>query len=190
MSINLQKQQTVSLQKQSGAATLTKLQMGLGWDAKKGFLGFGGGDIDLDASCVMFAGTNVVDTVWFRQLRSQDGSITHSGDNRTGEGDGDDEVIYVDLARLPANVSHLVFTVNSFTGQTFAKVKNAYCRITDNAGKELARYDLSDAATGSHTGMIMVKVSRQDNDWSCTALGVALNGRTWEEMQAAMMRVL
>ncbi len=110
MGINLQKGQKISLDKEAGGG-LTRIVMGLGWDAAKskggmlgGLFGGGGGDsIDLDASCLMFdeAG-NLLDTVWFRQLRSQDGSIQHSGDNRTGEGEGDDEQIQVNLASVPA----------------------------------------------------------------------------------------
>jgi stress response protein SCP2 len=127
MAVNLQKGQKISLDKEAGSA-LTKVVMGLGWDVakKKGFFGFGGGsaEIDLDTSCLMFdeAG-QMVDIVWFRQLQSKDGSIKHSGDNRTGAGEGDDEQIMVDLSRVPANVKSLVFTVNSFTGQTFLRSK-------------------------------------------------------------------
>ena len=76
---------------------------------------------------------NSVGLVWFRQLASRDGAIEHSGDNLTGEGDGDDETIHVDLQRLPGTIQHLVFTVNSFRGQTFDQVENAYCRILDDA---------------------------------------------------------
>jgi len=99
MSVNLQKGQKISLDKEAGG-TLTKITMGLGWDAvkTKGFLGFGGKTeaVDLDASVVMFdEGNRLVDTVWFRQLKSKDGSIVHTGDNRTGAGDGDDEQINV-----------------------------------------------------------------------------------------------
>ena len=105
MAINLQKGQKISLSKESGGA-LSKIVMGVGWDAKKSGGGllkgmFGGGSssaIDLDASCVLFDEKNgVVDTVYFGQLKSRDGSIVHTGDNRTGEGDGDDEQILVDL---------------------------------------------------------------------------------------------
>ena len=89
---------------------------------------FGGGgsndSIDLDASCIMFdASKQPIDAIWFGQLQSKDGSIVHTGDNRTGAGDGDDEVINVDLSRIPAHVQSLVFTVNSFTGQTFEKLR-------------------------------------------------------------------
>jgi tellurium resistance protein TerZ len=142
MAINLQKGQKISLSKESGG-TLSKVVMGLGWDAKKSGGGmlkgmFGGGSsssIDLDASCVLFNDQNkVVDTVYFGQLKSRDGSIVHTGDNRTGDGDGDDEQIIVDLDKIPATVKSLVFTVSSYTGQTFAEVENVLLnqiRITD-----------------------------------------------------------
>jgi len=155
MAVSLQKGQRISLSKEAGG-TLNKVVMGLGWDAVKksgGFLGFGGRapEIDLDASCLMFDENNkLFDTIWFRQLKSNDGSIQHSGDNRTGAGDGDDEQISVNLDRVPSQVKALVFTVNSFTGQSFAQVANAYCRIIDGANqRELARYDLS--VQGSHS---------------------------------------
>jgi len=149
MAINLQKGQKISLSKESGGA-LTKVVMGLGWDAKKVSVGllkgmFGGGgasdSIDLDASCVLFDEQNkVVDTVWFRQLKSRDGSIVHTGDNRTGDGDGDDEQIIVALDKVPANVKSLVFTVSSFTGQTFDAIDNAFCRLVDSStNNEVAR---------------------------------------------------
>ena len=135
MAISLSKGQTISLAKES--AGLSKIHMGLGWDPVKKKVGFlasllgggggGGGDIDLDASCLMFdQAKQLVDIVWFRQLKSKDGAVTHTGDNLTGEGDGDDESIIVDLDRLPAGVQTLVFTVNSFRGQTFDEVENAF----------------------------------------------------------------
>ena len=144
MSISLQKGQKISLAKEGGGA-LTTVVMGLGWDVmqKKGMFGFGGGkqEIDLDASCLLFDERGaLLDTVWFKQLRSHDGSIQHSGDNRTGEGGGDDEQIIVNLGSVPANVKSLVFTVNSFTGQGFLQVKNAFCRMIDKVtGKDIAR---------------------------------------------------
>jgi tellurium resistance protein TerZ len=130
MSISLQKGQKISLAKEGGGA-LTTVVMGLGWDVmeKKGFLGFGGGkqEIDLDASCLLFDERGaLLDTVWFRQLRSRDGSIQHSGDNRTGEGGGDDEQIIVNLGAVPANVKSLVFTVNSFTGRVFRRSRTLF----------------------------------------------------------------
>jgi len=185
MSVNLQKGQKISLEKEAGGA-LSKVTMGLGWDAvkSKGFLGFGSKSqaIDLDASCVLFDESNrPLDVVWFRQLKSRDGSIVHTGDNRTGAGDGDDEQIVVDLARVPAEVRALVFTVNSFTGQNFSQVENAYCRLV-NAGnqKEVARYNLS--VQGSHTAQIMAKLYRHNGEWKMHAIGENGNGRTFDDL--------
>ncbi|MDR2032034.1 MAG: TerD family protein [Azoarcus sp.] len=188
MAVNLQKGQKISLSKEAGG-TLTKVVMGLGWDAadrKRGIFGiFSGGDeneIDLDASCLLFDDQNtLVDSVWFRQLHSRDGSIQHTGDNRTGAGDGDDEQIIVDLARVPANIKALVFTVNSFTGQDFSQVGNAFCRIVDGTtDKELARYDLS--VQGNHSAQIMAKVYRHNDEWKMHAIGENGIGRTFQDL--------
>ncbi|MGZ5012351.1 MAG: TerD family protein [Methylobacter sp.] len=186
MAINLQKGQKISLSKESGGA-LSKVVMGLGWDAKKVPLGklkglFGGGgsseSIDLDASCVMFDDQNkAVDIIYFGQLKSRDGSIIHTGDNRSGAGDGDDEQIKVDLDKVPANIKSMVFTVNSFSGQTFDQVDNAYCRIVDSSNDvEVARYTLS--AQGSHTAQIMAKLYRHNGEWKMHAIGENGVGRT------------
>lgn len=185
MSVNLQKGQKISLAKEAGGA-LARVTMGLGWDAVKsrGFFGFGAKaeSIDLDASCVMFDEANrPVDVVWFRQLKSRDGSIVHTGDNRTGAGEGDDEQIIVDLARVPANVKSLVFTVNSFTGQSFSQVENAYCRIVDAGNqKEVARYELS--VQGAHTAQIMAKLYRHNGEWKMHAIGENGSGRTFDDL--------
>lgn len=188
--VSLAKGQTVRLEK-SGGGTLTKVTMGLGWDVRKakgllGMFGGGGGDIDLDASCLLFdAGSSLVDQIWFRQLRSADGSIVHTGDNRTGAGDGDDEQIVVDLASLPASVKTLVFTVNSFTGDTFDRIENAYCRLIDTpTNTELARYDLT--GVGSHTGQVMAKLTRGVGGWDMKALGDKTTGRTFHDMMPAI----
>lgn len=184
--ISLQKGQTVRLEKRGGG-TLTRVTMGLGWDVRKskgllGMFGGGGSDIDLDASCLLFgAGGRLIDEVWFKQLKSRDGSVVHSGDNRTGAGDGDDEMIHVDLTRLPAAVTALVFTVNSFQGDTFDRIENAYCRLVDAAGGgELARYDLT--GSGSHTGQVMAQMTRTGDAWDMKALGVRTKGRTFHDM--------
>lgn len=185
MALTLQKQQTISLEKTAGSS-LSSISLGLGWDpVKTGFLGKmlgGGSDIDLDASCILLnSDFQKIDLVWFRQLKSQDGSIKHSGDNRTGDGDGDDETIHVDLQRLPTSVKYLIFTVNSFQGQTFDKVEKAYCRIL-NAGNnsELARFNLSEK--GGHTGIVMASLTRQNNDWEFKAIGTTTNGRTADDL--------
>jgi len=185
MSVNLTKGQKISLDKEAGG-TLSQVTMGLGWDAvkSKGFLGFGSKsvDIDLDASCLLFDEANKpVDAVWFRQLKSRDGSVMHSGDNRTGAGDGDDEQISVNLSQVPAGVKSIVFTVNSFTGQSFAQVQNAYCRLVNAGnGKEVARFDLS--VQGSHNAQIMAKLYRHNGEWKMHAIGENGTGRTFEEL--------
>jgi tellurium resistance protein TerZ len=185
MAVNLQKGQKISLEKEAGGA-LSRVTMGLGWDVSKsgGFFGFGAKTqaVDLDASVVMFDDANrPIDVVWFRQLKSRDGSITHTGDNRTGAGDGDDEQIIVDLRTVPASVKSLVFTVNSFTGQNFSTVQNAFCRLFDtNSGKEIARYDLS--VQGSHTAQIMAKLYRHNGEWKMHAIGENGTGRTFDDL--------
>jgi tellurium resistance protein TerZ len=185
MALTLTKNQTISLEKTAGGG-LTAISLGLGWDPEKaGFMGRlmgNGGDVDLDASCILFdADFKPVDLVWFRQLTSRDGSIQHSGDNRTGEGDGDDESITVDLQRLPATVKSLVFTVNSFTGQNFEKIANAYCRIVNVSNKtELARFNLSEK--GRHTGVVMASLVRENGGWEFKAIGQVTNGRTADDL--------
>ncbi|MCD0158543.1 MULTISPECIES: TerD family protein [unclassified Deinococcus] len=184
MPISLQKGQQISLAKEAGPSLQT-VRMGLGWDAikKKGFLGFGGGsvDVDLDANALMFDGSGqLVDAVWFRQLQSKDGSVRHSGDNRTGAGDGDDETITVDLTRVPASVQTVVFSVNNYTGQNFSQVDNAYCRLVNTQGdQEIARFNLS--VQGDHTAMILASLKRSGNDWTMTAIGTPSRGRTYTD---------
>ncbi len=196
MAVNLTKGQKISLEKEAGQA-LTKIVMGLGWDmAKKsggrGLFGmFRGGSnsesIDLDASCLMFdEGKNLLDAVYFGQLKSNDGSIHHTGDNLTGEGDGDDEQIIVNLSRVPADVKALVFTVSSFRGQTFDDVANAFCRIVNEAnGKEVAKYVLS--SQGPHTAQIMAKLYRHNGEWKMAALGENCDGRTFRDMLPSVL---
>jgi tellurium resistance protein TerZ len=192
VSVSLSKGQTVSLVKGgTGAGAgggLTKVRMGLGWDAvrKRGLFRSRAQTIDLDASALLFdASGKLVDQVWFRQLTSKDGSVQHTGDNLTGDGEGDDESIRVDLAAVPAKVATLVFTVNSFTGQDFSQIENAFCRLIDESNEaEIARYDLS--GSGSHTAQIMAKVSRDGSGWSMTAIGTPASGRTFHDLLPAI----
>lgn len=184
--INLQKNQSINLKKGDGSA-LTRVRMGLGWDVAKskgGFLSglFGGGEdsIDLDASVIGFdASGNKVDVVYFGKLKGFSGAVQHTGDNRTGEGDGDDESIIVDLSLIPQNVHSLIFTVNSYTGQTFEKIANATCRLLDVSGgreTEVAKINLS--ASGNHTGVAMSALIRNaDGGWSFKAISEICNGR-------------
>lgn len=188
MSVNMTKGQQVSLTK-AGGGTLTKVRMGLGWDATKKRGMFGGmksQSIDLDASCLLFDGAgNLVDQVWFQQLNSADGSVRHTGDNRTGAGDGDDESVVVDLSRVPSSVKTLVFTVNSFTGQDFSQIENAYCRLVDETNEEeIAKFSLT--GSGQHTAQLMAKVTREGQGWAMTAIGAAASGRTFRELLPAV----
>jgi tellurium resistance protein TerZ len=187
VSINLTKGQKVSLAKRDGGS-LSVVRMGLGWDAvkKRGLFGSTSQQIDLDASALLFdARGDLVDAVWFRQLRSQDGSVQHTGDNLTGAGEGDDETILVDLTRLPAAITQIAFVVSSFTGQDFSQIENAFCRLVDQTtGDELARFVLS--GSGRHNAQIMAKVGRGDGGgWTMTAIGAVATGRTFQELLPA-----
>ena len=171
--VSLQKNQTVSLVK-GGRPLLSQVKMGLGWEPA-----YRGKDIDLDASVIAYGPQrNHVDSCYFGKLSIVGGAIKHSGDNLTGEGGGDDEVIVVDLGRLPQEVTGLVFTVNSFSGQKFTEVAKAYCRLLDAAtGEELVRFDLTNAE--AQTGVMMAKLVRQfSGEWDMTAMGDFVKSRT------------
>ncbi|MGW7241359.1 TerD family protein [Streptomyces sp. NPDC054804] len=175
--VSLQKNQTVSLVK-GGSPLLSLVHMGLGWEPA-----FRGKDIDLDASVIAYGPQrDHVDSCYFGKLSILNGAIKHSGDNLTGEGGGDDEVIVVDLGRIPPEVTGLVFTVNSFSGQKFTEVAKAYCRLLDAAtGEELVRFDLTNAE--AQTGVMMAKLVRQfSGEWDMTALGEFVKARTVRNM--------
>jgi tellurium resistance protein TerZ len=183
MALSLAKNESLSLIK-SDSTPLTKVILGLGWDAaaKKGLfaaLTGGGGDIDLDASAILLdSDKKVVDTVWFQQLQSKDGSVRHSGDNLTGDGDGDDERISIDLAGVSPSVTSIVLVVTSFQGQTFDKVRNVFARVIDTStGREteVVKYNLADA--GNKTASVIAKLTRSGAGWTFTALGNPANGR-------------
>ncbi|MEU1283833.1 TerD family protein [Kitasatospora sp. NPDC005856] len=188
MSVNLAKGQRVSLQKEQGAA-LTVVRMGLGWRAapKRGLFGSRSRKIDLDASALLYAERTPSDVVFFSHLESNDGSVRHTGDNlEGGSGAEDDEAILVDLVHVPVNITQVVFTVSSYTGQTFAEVQRAHCRLVDETtGLELARYEL--AGGGPHTGQIMAKVVRDGNGgWEMQAIGAPAKGRTFQDLLPAI----
>lgn len=175
--VSLQKNQTVSLVK-GGRPLLSQVKMGLGWEPA-----YRGKDIDLDASVIAYGPQrNHIDSCYFGKLSIVGGAIKHSGDNLTGEGGGDDEVIVVDLGRIPQEVSGLVFTVNSFSGQKFTEVAKAYCRLLDAAtGEELVRFDLTNAEP--QTGVMMAKLIRQfSGEWEMTAMGDFVKARTVRNM--------
>ncbi|MGW4034655.1 TerD family protein [Streptomyces sp. NPDC004838] len=171
--VSLQKNQTVSLVK-GGRPLLSQVKMGLGWEPA-----YRGKNIDLDASVIAYGpNRNHLDSCYFGKLNILNNAIRHSGDNLTGEGAGDDEVITVDLGRLPAEATGLVFTVNSFSGQKFTEVAKAYCRLLDaSTGEELVRFELTSAEP--QTGVMMAKLIRQfSGEWEMTAMGDFVKSRT------------
>ena len=175
MAVSLSKGGNVSLTKEAGAAGLFRVEVALGWDVRTTT----GVDFDLDASALMLnaSGKVVSDQhfVFYGNLASPDGSIVHQGDNLTGEGDGDDEVVNVDLTAVPAEVERVVFPVSIYDadvrGQDFGQVMNAYIRVVnaDNS-QELTRYDLSEDAS-SETAMVFGELYRRDGEWKFRAVG-------------------
>ncbi|MDG9720147.1 TerD family protein [Streptomyces sp. DH24] len=173
MGVSLSKGGNVSLSKE--APGLTAVLVGLGWDVRTTT----GTDYDLDASALLVneSGKVLSDRhfVFFNNLKSPDGSVEHTGDNLTGEGEGDDEAIKVDLTTVPADVTRIVFPVSIHDaenrGHSFGQVRNAYIRVVNQAGgAELARYDLSeDAAT--ETAMVFGELYRNGAEWKFRAVG-------------------
>lgn len=188
MAITLEKGQRIDLTK--GKAGLTNILVGLGWDPVSqggGFLGklFGGGggaDIDCDASVLMLKNdkfTENKDLIYFGNLKSKCGSVEHTGDNLTGEGDGDDEQVLVNLNKVPGNVNKLVFVVNIYDAlrrnQHFGMIQNAYIRIVDRSNnQELVKYNLKDEYAGK-TSLIVGELYRHENDWKFAAVGNGTN---------------
>jgi len=171
--VSLTKGGNVSLTKQAPA--MTAALIGLGWDARS----TSGAEFDLDASALMVGvdGKILSDShfVFFNNLTSPDGSVEHTGDNLTGEGEGDDEVVKVDLAAVPAECDKIVFPVSIYEadqrGQNFGQVRNAFIRVVDQAGgSEIARYDLSEDAS-TETAMIFGELYRNNGEWKFRAVG-------------------
>jgi tellurium resistance protein TerD len=173
MSVSLSKGGNVSLTK--AAPNLTSALVGLGWDARS----TSGADFDLDASALLVGPNGKVLSdqhfVFFNNLTSPDGSVEHTGDNLTGEGEGDDEVIKVDLPRVPAEVDRIVFPVSIYDAETrqqsFGQVRNAYIRVVDaNSDVEIARYDLTEDAS-TETAMLFGELYRNSGEWKFRAVG-------------------
>lgn len=168
--IELTEGQELLLAREDGQS-LTRLRMAVGWDHARtaGFLGTGAPPIDLDASAVQFAGSQLFDLAFFNNLRTRDGSVEHLGDNLTGRGEGDDEVITVDLERVYAKVDTIVFLVSSYQGHSLEWVSNAYCRLVDADDVELARFTLTLGVP--ETGLAMAKIFRDGDGWKLRAIG-------------------
>ncbi|QIS15698.1 MULTISPECIES: TerD family protein [Nocardia] len=173
MSVTLNKGGNVSLSKQ--APNLTRVAVALGWDVRTTT----GADYDLDASALA-TGPNLKvlsdsHFVFYNNLRSPEGTIEHTGDNLTGEGEGDDETINVDLGATPPNITNVFFAVSiheaDARGQSFGQVRNAYIRVIDSTtGQELARYDLSEDAS-TETAMVFGELYRHGAEWKFRAIG-------------------
>ena len=179
MAVNLQKGQKVDLTK--GNPGLTKLLVGLGWDTNKYDGGF---DFDLDAAAFLLGAngkvTSDADFVFYNNLKHASGSVEHMGDNLTGEGEGDDEQVKVDLAKVPANIEKIAFTVTIHDAearkQTFGQVSNAFIRILDEASnKELIRYDLGEDFS-VETAVIVGELYKHSGEWKFSAIGSGFQG--------------
>jgi tellurium resistance protein TerD len=173
MSVSLTKGGNVSLSKE--APGLTKILVGLGWDARS----TDGADFDLDASAIMLNDADKVVSdqhfIFFNNLKSPDGSVEHTGDNLTGEGEGDDEAIKINLGGVPSEVLKVVFPVSIYEAdgrsQNFGQVRNAFIRIVnDSNSTEIARYDLSEDAS-TETAMVFGEVYRAGAEWKFRAVG-------------------
>ncbi|MFD9220395.1 TerD family protein [Streptomyces sp. NBC_00322] len=173
MGVSLSKGGNVSLTK--AAPNLTAVTVGLGWDARSTT----GTDFDLDASALLTNAEGKVandgNFVFFNNLKSPDGSVEHTGDNLTGEGEGDDEQIKVNLASVPADVDKIVFPVSIYEAesrqQSFGQVRNAFIRVVNQAdNNELARYDLSEDAS-TETAMVFGELYRNGAEWKFRAIG-------------------
>lgn len=178
MAISLTKGGNVSLTKE--APGITKTTVGLGWNPRV----TDGQAFDLDAIAFLVTESGKVradnDFIFFNNLKSSDGSVVHNGDNRTGEGAGDDETLSVDLTKVPADVAKIIFAVTIYDGQgrnqNFGQVGDAYIRVLNDAGgSEIARYDLSEDSS-TETAMIFGELYKHGSEWKFRAIGQGFSG--------------
>lgn len=188
MAISLQKGQRIDLTK--GNAGLSKIMVGLGWDPVQtrrggvlgGLLGSKAPEVDCDASVIMLEDDKLTDNknlVYFGNLKSKCSSVHHTGDNITGEGDGDDEQVLVNLQKVPSTINKLVFVVNIYDAkkrkQDFGMIENAFIRVVNESNKqELLKFNLTDNHSGK-TSLLVAEIYRQDNEWKFAALGEGTN---------------
>ncbi len=191
MAVNLQKGQKVELRKSNGG-DLTKVMVGLGWDEIKQTKGFflkkNTQEIDCDATALLLQNGKFVssaDMIYFGNLTHESGTVRHMGDNLTGEGEGDDEQIAVDLQHLPKVYDRIVFVVNIFQakarGQHFGMLQNAFIRICDDNGQELCKYDLNENYNGM-TAMVFGELYRHNGAWKFNAIGQATQDQSVHEI--------
>jgi len=178
MAVALSKGGNVSLSKEDPG--MNRAMVGLGWDARSS----DGADFDLDASVFMLNNGGKVradtDFIFYNNLQSTCGSVLHSGDNRTGAGEGDDEMVRVDLSRVPSDVARLIFAVTIHEADTrrqnFGMVSNAFIRVVnEDSGKEIARYDLSEDVS-TETAVVFGEIYRHNNEWKFRAVGQGFAG--------------
>ena len=179
MAVNLSKGQKVDLTK--GNPGLSKIMVGLGWDVNKYD---GGYDFDLDAAVFLLGDNGTVlcdaDFVFYGNKEHSSGAVIHGGDNLTGDGDGDDEVINVDLSRVPANISRIAFTVTIYDAdvrnQNFGQVNNSYIRVVNQAnGAELIHFDLGEDFS-IETAVVVAELYRYNGEWKFNAIGSGYSG--------------
>ena len=176
--IELKRGDEMALTRPDGAP-LGKLTMGLGWDKKPGAGALSGSntpDVDLDASAIQYAGEQLFDLAFFNHLETRDGSVVHLGDNISGRGEGDDEQITIDLARVYPKVDTMLFLVSSYQGHSLEFVHSAYCRLVeeDDEGDavEIARFTLTEGVP--RTGFMLAKMFRDPDNadgWRLKAIG-------------------
>lgn len=178
MAISLNKGGNLSLSKTD--PSLNQVLIGLGWDARA----TDGVDFDLDAAAFLLAANDKVraetDFIFYNQTRSPEGSVEHTGDNRTGAGDGDDEAVKIDLAKVPAEVQKIAITVTihdaASRGQNFGQVQNAFIRVVnDQTNVEIVRFDLNEDYS-TETAMIFGELYRHNGEWKFRAVGQGYNG--------------
>ena len=199
LAISLQKGQRVDLTKSNPG--LSKILVGLGWDPVQSSGGgklfgslFGGGggtsNVDCDASVIMLGANdrlqNNKDVIYFGNLKSNDGSVQHSGDNLTGDGDGDDEQVVIDLNRVPSSIQKLVFVVNIYDcikrKQHFGMIQNAFIRVANSSNQqEMIRYNLSDDYSGK-TCLVAGEIYRHGTEWKFAAIGTGTNAAGLSEV--------
>lgn len=179
MPINLSKGQKVNLSKT--APGLKHILVGLGWDTNRYD---GGADFDLDASAFLTDASGKCesdkDFIFYGNKEHPSGAVKHMGDNRTGDGEGDDEQIFVDLSAVPANIDKIAVTVTIYDAdkrrQNFGQVSNSYCRIVnDETGEEIVRYDLGEDYS-IETSMVVGELYRNNGEWKFNAIGSGFSG--------------
>lgn len=192
MPIALEKGQRINLQKSNGT-TLQQICVGINWGAitKKGFFGTSKEAVDLDASCALFdANKNRIDVVYFGNLRSKDGAVKHSGDDLTGDMEGDDgldnEIVTLDFSKLNPNTAYVAFVLNSFKGQDFKTIPFASIRIYEGTptrvNEVFAKYDIANNPSfAGHVSMVMGVFYKKNNEWKFNALGEPTKDNRLEE---------